>query len=83
MQQDESGEVVRRKMSVPSSAFGDKRERSSRDMQMIESLISRRKIQREEDLREKNLASKEKFINEAVGQVGLGVTVGCDCAVRG
>ena len=36
-------------------------------MQMIESLISKRKIQREEDLREKNLASKEKYINEAVG----------------
>lgn len=61
--------MVRRKMSVPSSSFGEKKERSNRDMQMIELLISRRKIQREEDLREKNLASKERFINETVGQV--------------
>ena len=46
-----------------SSQFGgERKERSSKDMAMIESLISRRKMQREEDLREKNLANKEKFI---------------------
>ncbi len=59
-----------RKGSVPVSQFGERKERTTKDMHMIELLISRRKIKREEDLREKNLASKEKFITDTVGQVG-------------